>query len=81
MSTTVRISKETHQTLRQLSEQCGEPMHQVLTKALEAYRRRLFMESFSASYAKLRADPKQWAEVLHEREEWDGVLLDNQEGP
>lgn len=81
MSTTVRISKEAHQMLRQLSEQCGEPMQQVLAKALEAYRRRLFMERFSVSYAKLRADPKRWAEVLQEREEWDSVLLDNQEEP
>lgn len=38
-STTVRVSQETRQALRELAEQTGEPIHKVLAKAVEAYRR------------------------------------------
>jgi predicted transcriptional regulator len=36
---TVRIPKNTHETLRQLAAASGESMLQVLAKAIEEYRR------------------------------------------
>ena len=73
---TVPISEASHQILKELTEKTGEPMLQVLDKALVAYRRKVFFEQLDAGYAELRADPKLWAEVEAERKVWDATLMD-----
>src|SRR5712692_1389591 len=73
---TVRISEASHQLLKDLAEQTGQTMMDVLVKALEAYRRKLFFEQLNAGYAQLRADPEAWAEHLAERKLWDVTLMD-----
>ena len=73
---TVRISETSHQLLKQLAEQTSQTMMDVLDKALDAYRRRLFFEQLNAGYAELRADPEAWAAHLAERKEWDVTLMD-----
>ena len=78
-STTVRISKETREDLRELAEQVGEPMHTVLAKAVEAYRRQCILEKANVAYAALRADPKAWQEEHQERRVWDSTLADGLE--
>jgi predicted transcriptional regulator len=76
-TTTVRISEQTRATLRELAEKLGEPMHAVLERAVEAYRRERFFADVDAAYARLRADPDAWREELEERSELDGVLADD----
>lgn len=77
MSTpTVRISAASHQVLRELAEQTGQSMTEVLDKALDAYRRKVFFEQLNAGYAALRADPEAWAELEAERKLWDATLMD-----
>lgn len=78
-STTVRISQETREALRELAEQMGEPMHKVLARAVEAYRRQYILEISNAAYAALRADPEAWREEQQERQEWDSTLADGLE--
>src|SRR5215468_4563050 len=73
---TVRISEESHQILKELAEQTGQTMMDVLAKALDIYRRKLFFEQLNAGYAELQADPEAWAEHLAERKEWDATLMD-----
>ncbi len=73
---TVRISETSHHLLKELAEQTGQTMTQVLDKALDAYRRKLFFERLNAGYAELRADSEAWAEHLAERKLWDATLLD-----
>src|SRR6266851_1046073 len=73
---TVRISEASHQLLKELAEQTGQTIMEVLDKALDAYRRKLFFEQMNAGYAELRADPEAWAEHLAERRQWDATLLD-----
>ena len=73
---TVRISKASHQLLKDLAEQTGQTMRDVLDKALDAYRRKLFFEQMNAGYTELRADPEAWAEHLAERRQWDATLID-----
>ena len=48
----------------------------VLDKALDAYRRKLFFEQLNAGYAALRADPEARAEHLAERQLWDATRMD-----
>lgn len=77
MSTpTIPVSETAHQILQELAEQTGQSMTDVLDKALDAYRRKLFFEQLNAGYAALRADPQAWAEELEERKLWDATLLD-----
>lgn len=79
-STTVRISKETRETLRELAEQVGQPIQKVLDNAVEAYRRQCILEQANAAYAALRADAEAWREEQLERQHWDGTLADGLEG-
>ena len=73
---TVRISQASYQILKELAEQTGQSMMDVLDKALDAYRRKVFFEQLNAAYAALRADPVAWAEVEEERRSMDGCLMD-----
>lgn len=79
-STTVRISKETRETLRELAEQVGQPIQKVLDNAVEAYRRQCILEQANAAYAALRADAEAWREEQSERQQWEGTLADGLEG-
>jgi hypothetical protein len=72
----IPISETSHQILKELAEQTGQSMTDVLDKALDAYRRKLFFEQLNAGYAALRADPQAWAEELEERKLWDATLMD-----
>ena len=75
-STTVRVSLQTRAALQKLAEETGEPMQRVLADAVEAYRRRRFLEGANADYARLRADPIAWKEELEERALWEVTLMD-----
>ncbi len=72
----ISISETAHQILQELAEKTGQSMTDVLDKALDAYRRKLFFEQLNAGYAKLRADPQAWADELEERKLWDATLMD-----
>jgi hypothetical protein len=77
MSTpTVQITETSHRILRQLAEQTGQTMTDVIDKALDAYRRKLFFEQMNAGYAEMRADPEAWAAMEAERKLWDATLMD-----
>lgn len=73
---TVPISEASHRMLKALAEQTGQTTIDVLDKALDAYRRKLFFDQLKAGYAELRADPQAWAEHLAERKQWDATLMD-----
>lgn len=72
----VRISEPSHHLLRELAEQTGQTMLEVLDKALDAYRRKVFFARLNAGYAALRADHEAWAEIEAERKELDATLMD-----
>jgi hypothetical protein len=77
MSTpTVRISEASHQILKEVAEQTGKTMTDVLDNAITTYRRKVFFEQMNIGYAELRADPQAWAEHLAERKLWDATLMD-----
>ena len=73
---TVPISEASHIILKTLAEQTGQTMTDVLDKALEDYRRKLFLDQVNAGYAELRADPQAWTEHVAEQKQWDSTLMD-----
>jgi hypothetical protein len=74
--TTVRVSEATRDLLRKLALREGGSMQAVLEKALEAYRRREFLDGLNRAYASLRSDPGQWADLEDERTAWDVTIAD-----
>lgn len=79
-STTVRISDEARQALRQLADKTGESMQVILDRAIKQYRRQLYLEEANAAYAALRNKPDAWQEELDERSLWDRTLADDLAG-
>jgi hypothetical protein len=73
-STTVRIPESTRAALRFLAQAEGRPMQAVLEDAIEAYRRKRFLDQLNSSYGSLTDDDKQ--ELRREITEWDMTLQD-----
>jgi len=75
---TVRISKGTKDTLRDLAVTSGESMQTIIDRAIEGYRRQSFIEQANKAYSALRENPEAWETDLKERLEWEATLADNQ---
>jgi predicted transcriptional regulator len=70
--TTVRIREDTHETLQDLRRQTGEPMPDIVARAVDQfYRRRLIAET-NCGYAALRES----GEAIDELEVLEGSLAD-----
>ncbi len=76
MALTAKISKPTHQTLKQMAEKIGKPMQVVLEEAVELYRREKFFEELNGKVLAVKSDPKAWAKELEERRILEGTLSD-----
>lgn len=72
----IRISEEAKETLHRLAEQTGESMQAALSKAIEIYRRKRFLEEVNRAYAAVRRKSGEWSQIRKERQEWDRALLD-----
>ena len=70
----IRVPDVTHSILRELSDETGKPMQDLLAEAVEAMRRRRILELTNAAYASMRADPVAWQAELAERKAWDVTL-------
>ncbi|MCD4748570.1 MAG: ribbon-helix-helix domain-containing protein [Thermoanaerobaculales bacterium] len=73
-STTVRIPESTRASLRHLAQVEGRPMQAVLKDAIEAYRRKIFLDRLNSAYASLTHDERQG--LRQEVGEWDLSLQD-----
>ena len=79
MAATVRIRPETHEKLRKLANETGQPMLVVLDEAVESLRRQRLLQETNRAFKALRSTPKAWQAELKEREEWDTTLGDDLE--
>ena len=77
-SATVRISKGTRDTLRDLAIRSGESMQTIIDRAIEDYRRQSFIEQANKAYLALRENSETWEAEFKERREWEATLADNQ---
>jgi hypothetical protein len=75
----VRIRAPAHAKLKELAEQSGETMTDVLDRAIDAYHRQAFLEGLNRDFAALQADAKAWQAELDERAAWDATLADDLE--
>jgi len=73
---TVTLSNAAHATLIKLAEISGETMQTVLDKAIENYRRYVFLVQANQAFAALRQNEELWQEELAERGLWDQTMAD-----
>ena len=56
-------------------------MHDVLAKAVEAYRRRRMLDDANEVYAAIRSETDLWSVEQEERAAWDATLADDLREP
>jgi hypothetical protein len=59
-----------------MSKAEGKPMSTLLDEAVEALRRRRFLEGVNTAYAALRQKPRAWEAIEAERRAWDATIAD-----
>jgi hypothetical protein len=78
-SVNVRISSNSYQILKNLSQQEGQTMQSLIDNALENLRREKMLEATNQAFATLKANEREWNEELAERELWENTLADGVE--
>jgi hypothetical protein len=69
---TVRIREDTHETLQDLKRQTGEPMPDLVARAVDQFYRSLLIAETNCGYAELRAR----GEAADELQVLEGSLAD-----
>ena len=69
-STTIRVSLEQRERLRQLAEERDASMSDTFDAALECLRREQFYASMATAEQVLRADPDAWRHYTQQRDQW-----------
>lgn len=79
-STTIRIRPKSHAALKEIARLTGQSLQDALEKAIEAERRRVYLEGLRGDYASLRADAAASADLDRETALWDRTTNDGLEG-
>lgn len=75
-TTTVRISKEARETLKEMAKSTGRSMSEVLEQSVSSYYEQLILDQSNVAYAAMRARKGEWLEIKEEQEILEGTLLD-----
>jgi hypothetical protein len=73
---TIDISETTHKTLLQLAQSSGDDVVTIMDRAIENYRRYVFLAQADRAFATLRQDEALWQEEIAERQLWDVTISD-----
>lgn len=79
MAVQVRVNESTHSAISSLAKELGESMQSVVDKAVERYKRDIFLEQLNQDFRCLRENEEDWNVELEERRLWDNTLLDGVE--
>ena len=78
-SLTIRVSRSTHELLRELSARSNATMTAVLDEAVRDLQRKKFWADFNAACEALQADPVARADLQREDAAWEQTLADGLE--
>ena len=67
-TTTIRVDRDTHSRLLEMSSETGDSLTETVRQAAEALRRLRFGLRVQEEYDALRTDPEAWADYLAEAE-------------
>jgi hypothetical protein len=79
MATQLRVNESTHAAIRNLAQESGESMQSIVEKAIERYKREMFLESLNQDFKRLRENEEAWNKELEERRLWENTLTDGVE--
>jgi predicted transcriptional regulator len=75
-TTTIRVTSESRDKVRILSEQTGLKQQEVIDQAVEAFRRQVFLDAANSAFANLNSNEARVTAEHAERQEWDDTLND-----
>jgi hypothetical protein len=75
----ISISESTHKTLLTIVESSGDTIQSILDKAIDNYRRHLFLVQANEAFATLKQNETLWQEEITERQIWEQTLADGGE--
>jgi predicted transcriptional regulator len=78
--TTIKVSVQTHDRLKKLADEDHLTMDAELAQALDKAEEARFWEGVQADYARLQADPQEWAGYVSELAEWNQAAGDGLDG-
>jgi hypothetical protein len=73
---TIDISETTHKTLLHLAQSSGDDLVTIMDRAVENYRRYIFLAQADRAFAALRQNEELWQEEIAERQAWDVTIAD-----
>jgi hypothetical protein len=79
MAETVRIDPAAHTALVEIARAKHVSLTEALSRAVELYRREVFLEGVASDFAALQADAGAWAEEQAARSAWDATNDDGLE--
>jgi hypothetical protein len=74
--TTIKVSIQTRDRLKRLADEEHLTMDSALSRVLDNAEDARFWEGVLADYARLQADPEEWADYVGELAEWDTTTSD-----
>ena len=74
--TTIKVSVQTRDRLKRLADEEHLTMDAALSRALDQVEDARFWQGVRADYARLQADPSEWADYVGELAEWDAATSD-----
>lgn len=77
---TIPISFASHKTLLTLVESSGHTPQAVLDRAIENYRRQVFLEQANEAFVRLRQNQELWEDERAERADWEVTIADGVSG-
>ncbi|HEY3226976.1 MAG TPA: hypothetical protein VGK61_08295, partial [Planctomycetota bacterium] len=77
----IRIDQDAVQKLKAIAYRLDKSIQEVLSAAIESFRRQSMLDATNAAFAALRKDAPAWIEESKERADWDLATADGfQEG-
>jgi hypothetical protein len=73
---TIDISETTHKTLLQLAQSSGDDLVTIMDRAVENYRRYIFLVQADRAFSTLKQNEELWQEEIAERQAWDVTIAD-----
>jgi hypothetical protein len=74
--TTIKVSVQTRDRLKRLADEDQLTMDGELARTIDKAEEARFWEGVRADYARLQADPQEWADYVSELAEWDPAVAD-----
>jgi hypothetical protein len=74
--TTIKVSAQTRDRLKRLADEDHLTMDAELARTLDKAEEARFWVGVQADYARLQADPDEWADYVSELAEWDHAVGD-----